>query len=473
MKFDPKNTRIAIIGLGYVGLPLAVEFAKKYPVIGFDIKQSRIDELNSGHDSTLEVENKDLKAVLLKDNPIKQTQSDHAQNTIHKTQPETWNLKHETNSSSLVTRNLSPVEKGLFLTTNTQGIANCNYYIITVPTSIDKNKCPDLSHLIKASEIVGNVLKKNDIVIYESTVYPGATEEDCVPVLEKYSKLLFNNDFFCGYSPERINPGDKINTLTKIVKVTSGSNDKIANIVDDLYKSIITAGTHKVSNIKVAEASKAIENAQRDLNISFVNELALIFDRIGINTNEVIEAASTKWNFLKFKPGLVGGHCIGVDPYYLLWKAEELGYYPEVIKSGRRINEYMGRFVSNKIIKLMIQKGQRISCSKILILGITFKENCPDIRNTGIVDVITELKEFGCEVHVIDPWANKNEVKREYNIDLKSSTDNIDNNNYGAIILAVAHDKFKEFDIQNFRTNNSVIFDIKGVWDRSIVDGSL
>ena len=478
MKFKPNNTRIAIIGLGYVGLPLAVEFAKKYPVIGFDIKQSRIDKLNVGHDTTLEVEDKDLKAVLLKENPIQQVQGtglkvqggDNNPNTNPKAQ-------FETKSSSLVQPQVdhsSPVNKGLFLTINPQDITKCNYYIITVPTPIDKYKRPDLSHLISASETVGKVIKKNDIVIYESTVYPGATEEDCVPVLEKTSGLIFNTDFFCGYSPERINPGDKINTLTKIVKVTSGSNPEIADNVDELFKSIITAGTHKVSNIKVAEASKAIENAQRDLNISFVNELALIFDRIGINTNEVIDAAATKWNFLKFKPGLVGGHCIGVDPYYLLWKSEELGYYPEVLKSGRRVNENMAKFVASKVIKLMIQNGYKISDSKVLILGITFKENCPDIRNTGVIDMINELKEFGCNVDVYDPWADPEKVKQEYNMVLLSSDHNIYERNYNAIILATAHNEFLELDINNLKDgNNAIVFDIKGVLTKELVDWRL
>ncbi|MFC2118132.1 nucleotide sugar dehydrogenase [Bacteroidota bacterium] len=435
MKFDPKNTRIAIIGLGYVGLPLAVEFAKKYPVVGFDIKKSRVEELKNGHDSTLETEDEDL---------------------------------------SLVTRHSSLDEKGLFLTTNPQDIINCNYYIVTVPTPIDKNKRPDLNSLKDASKTVGEVLSKNDTVIYESTVYPGATEEDCVPVLEEHSKLKYNVDFFCGYSPERINPGDKVNTLTKIIKVTSGSNPEIADNVDELYKSIITAGTFKATNIKVAEASKAIENAQRDLNISFVNELALIFDKMGINTNDVIEAAATKWNYLKFKPGLVGGHCINVDPYYMVWKAEELGYYPEVIKSGRRVNEKMGKFVANKLIKLMTQKELKISGSNVLVLGFTFKENCPDIRNTRVIDVITELKEFGCNVDVYDPWPNKEEVKKEFNINLKSSTTELQTNGYNAIILAVAHKEFEKLDIKKLiNGKNTVVYDLKSVLPKDIVDAYL
>ncbi|MCF6342307.1 MAG: nucleotide sugar dehydrogenase, partial [Bacteroidales bacterium] len=358
--------KITIIGLGYVGLPLAVEFAKKTRVVGFDINQARVDELNSGTDSTLEVDDEDLKSVL-------GTQA----------------------------------AKGLFLTTSVDDIRDSQIYIVTVPTPIDDNKRPDLKPLVKASETLGQVVKKGDIVIYESTVYPGATEEECLPVIEKVSGLKFNVDFFAGYSPERINPGDKVNTLTKIKKVTSGSTPEIADEVDDLYNTILENGTFKASSLKVAEASKVIENAQRDLNISFVNELALIFDRIGIDTNDVIEAAGSKWNFLKYKPGLVGGHCIGVDPYYLAYKAETLGYYPEVIYSGRRVNEFMPHFVADKVVKLMIKKGQKILNSKVLLLGITFKENCPDIRNTRVVDIVDELQAFGCIVDIYDPWADK------------------------------------------------------------------
>jgi len=449
MKFDPSNTRIAIIGLGYVGLPLAVEFAKKYPVIGYDIKQSRVNELISGHDSTLEIEDKDLKSVLLIQSPLQ-------------------------GYSSLIPRHSSHIDKGLFLTTNTTDITNCNYYIVTVPTPIDNNKHPDLSYLINASGEVGKVLNKNDIVIYESTVYPGATEEDCVPVLEKTSSLIFNKDFFCGYSPERINPGDKIKTLIKIVKVTSGSTNDTGNMVDELYKSIIVAGTHKAPNIKVAEASKAIENAQRDLNISFVNELALIFDRMGIDTNDVIEAASTKWNFLKFKPGLVGGHCIGVDPYFLLWKAEKLGYIPEVIKSGRKVNEKMSNFVANKVVKLMIKNDLKILNSKILVLGITFKENCPDIRNTRVIDLINELTGFGCKIDIFDPWANKKEVKAEFYLDLYTSIHQLPKANYQAIVIAVAHNEFKKLDIFEYIVDNkSVIYDTKAILLQNSVNGRL
>jgi UDP-N-acetyl-D-galactosamine dehydrogenase len=416
------NPSIAIIGLGYVGFPLAVEFGKQYPTVGFDIDATRISELNRGYDRTQEVSDAQLKA------------SSH--------------LKF---SSEL--RDLSA----------------CNTFIVTVPTPIDHFKKPDLGPLLKASEMIGQVLKKGDVVIYESTVYPGCTEEDCVPVLEKQSGLTFNQDFFCGYSPERINPGDKVNTLTKIKKVTSGSTPEIAEWVDQLYRSIIVAGTHKASSIKVAEASKAIENAQRDVNISFVNELALIFDRMGIDTSEVLEAAGTKWNFLNFKPGLVGGHCIGVDPYYLLHKSESLGYYPQVILSGRRVNDNMGLFVANKLVKLLIQKGKKIGGAKTLMLGITFKENCPDIRNSRVVDIYRELRDFGMEVDVYDPWANKAEVKKEHGIDLVGEL----GANYDAIVLTVAHQEFFNLPFANLKAENGIIFDIKSVLDRTLVDARL
>ena len=419
---QPENIKIAIIGLGYVGLPLAVEFGKKYSVLGFDINQLRIDELNNGHDRTQEMTSEDLKSL-----------------------------------------------KYLSFSTDKEQLKTCNIFIVTVPTPIDKYKKPDLIPLISASKTVGKALKKNDVVIYESTVYPGCTEEDCVPVLEKESGLIFNQDFFCGYSPERINPGDKINTLTKIKKVTSGSTPKIADFVNDLYGSIIEAGTYKATSLKVAEASKAIENAQRDVNISFVNELALIFDKMGIDTSEVLEAAGTKWNFLQFKPGLVGGHCIGVDPYYLLHKSESLGYYPQVILSGRRVNDNMGIFVANKLIKLLIKKGHKIEGSKVLILGITFKENCPDIRNSRVIDVYQELKEFGVDVEVYDPWASKQEVKEEYNLTL---LDNL-TGNYDGILLAVSHDEYKLLNLENFKNTNAVIFDIKGIYDKNLVDARL
>ncbi len=411
------NINIAVIGLGYVGLPLCVEFAKKYPTIGFDIAQWRVDELASGHDRTLEVADEELKQI---------------------------------NATS-----------GIVYTANLEAIAECNYYIVTVPTPIDKNKRPDLTPLIKASESVGKVLKKGDIVIFESTVYPGATEEDCVPVLEKYSGLKFNEDFFCGYSPERINPGDKVHTVTKIKKVTSGSTLEIGKKVDDLYKSVITAGTHLAPTMKVAEAAKVIENSQRDVNIAFVNELAVIFNKMGINTSDVLEAAGTKWNFLPFKPGLVGGHCIGVDPYYLTHKAQEIGYNPEIILAGRRLNDHMGVYVANQVIKLMIKKGQRIEGSKVLVLGITFKENCPDIRNSKVIDVIKELKEFGCNVSVFDPWADPSEVNEEYAINLISKDVSPDFDQYGAVVLAVSHE---EFNVLPLRKNDAqVIYDIKSV----------
>ena len=419
---QPENIKIAIIGLGYVGLPLAVEFGKKYSVLGFDINQIRIDELKSGYDRTQEINRDELKS-----------------------------LQH------------------LTFSTDQEQLNTCNIFIVTVPTPIDKYKKPDLTPLLSASRTLGKFLKKNDVVIYESTVYPGCTEEDCVPVLEKESGLRFNQNFFCGYSPERINPGDKINTLTKIKKVTSGSTPEIADFVDDLYGSIIEAGTYKATSLKVAEASKAIENAQRDVNISFVNELALIFDKMGIDTSEVLEAAGTKWNFLKFKPGLVGGHCIGVDPYYLLHKSESLGYYPQVILSGRRVNDNMGIFVANKLIKLLIKKGHKIEGSKVLILGITFKENCPDIRNSRVIDVYQELKEFGVDVDVYDPWASKQEVKDEYDITL---LDNL-GDKYDGILLAVSHDEFKSLNLENFKNTNAVIFDIKGIYDKNIVDARL
>lgn len=427
-----ENPKIAIIGLGYVGLPLAVEFAKKYPVIGFDINNQRVNELNKAFDHTLEVESDELQKVLLR----------------------SWNN-----------------EIGLFLTNAVGALTEANIYIVTVPTPIDESKRPDLRPLIAASTTIGGVLKKGDIVIYESTTYPGCTEEDCVPVLERISGLKFNQEFFAGYSPERINPGDKVNTLTKIMKVTSGSTPEVADFVDALYGSIITAGTFKAANMRVAEASKAIENAQRDVNISFVNELALIFDRLGIDTNEVLEAAGTKWNFLKYKPGLVGGHCIGVDPYYLAHKAEQVGYHPAVILSGRRVNDNMGMFVANKVIKLMIDKGHIIKGAKALILGFTFKENCPDIRNTRVIDIYKELQQFGLEVDIHDPWASPEEVKHEYDLDIKSK---LKGRNYQAVIIAVAHNEFKSIDFKAIKAaGDTVVFDTKGFLDKEVVDGRL
>ena len=447
------NHKIAVIGLGYVGLPLAIEFAKKYPVIGFDINHSRIKELSEGYDRTQEADPVELQKLLLSKKII------NAQLNLVGAGIE----EEDTDTAGLL------AETGLQFSYSLDDLQHANTYIITVPTPIDHFKKPDLIPLLKASEAIGTVLKKGDVVIYESTVYPGCTEEDCVPVLERVSGLKFNVDFYCGYSPERINPGDKVNTLTKIKKVTSGSTPEIADVVDNLYASIITAGTHKAPSLKVAEASKAIENAQRDINISFVNELALIFDRIGIDTNDVIEAAGTKWNFLKYKPGLVGGHCIGVDPYYLAHKAEVLGYYPQVILSGRRVNDQMGSFVANKVVKLMIEKDHKIKGAKALILGITFKENCPDIRNSRVVDIYSELNQFGLEVDVYDPWADKNQVAEEYGIELIDSIEN----HYDAIVLAVAHNEFRELNSLMITKGNSVIFDTKAVIDRNLINGRL
>ena len=430
------TTKIAVIGLGYVGLPLAVEFAKKYPVVGFDINQHRVNELNSGHDSTLEVDDKNLQSVL----SLTLTKEDHK-------------------------------GLGLSLTTSASMIADCNYFIVTVPTPTDKNNRPVLTPLIKASETIGKVLKKEDIVIYESTVYPGATEEDCVPILEAHSGMKMNVDFFVGYSPERINPGDKLHTVTKIKKVTSGSTHETGQKVDALYRSVIEAGTHLAPSIKVAEAAKVIENSQRDINIAFVNELSKIFANMGIDTKDVLEAAGTKWNFLPFTPGLVGGHCIGVDPYYLAQKAQETGYNPEIILAGRRMNDGMGAWVASQIVKLMIHKGHAVKDSKVLVLGITFKENCPDIRNTKAIDVITELKQYGCDVDVYDPWADKTEVKLEYNLDL---VENYETGSYDAVALAVAHKEFIAIDPASLRNGHkAIIYDIKGIWDKDKVDGRL
>lgn len=428
-----KDKKIAIVGLGYVGLPLALEFAKKYDVLGFDINQARVQELQQGKDRTLEADELELKKVI----DIKKTNA----------------------------------ALGLAFSSDVTDLDSCNIYIVTVPTPIDSHNNPDLKPLLSASTMLGKCLSKGDIVIYESTVYPGCTEDDCVPELEKASGLKFNEDFFCGYSPERINPGDKINTLTKIKKVTSGSTLAIAEEVDALYNSIIEAGTFKASSIKVAEASKAIENAQRDVNISFMNELALIFDRIGIDTNDVIDAAGSKWNFLKYRPGLVGGHCIGVDPYYLVHKAKSVGYHPEVISSGRRVNNSIAEHIANKVLKLMISKGDRIKGSKALIMGITFKENCPDIRNTKVVDIYKELKEFGLNVDIYDPWADIAEVKEEYGIDVINHVDS--HKVYNAIVVAVAHDQFKTFNFKKHKEHGSTIFDAKNFVDREFVDARL
>jgi len=412
--------KIAIIGLGYVGLPLAHAFSYKYDVVGFDVSQSRIDELKNGIDRTFELSNAQVKDAIL--------------NNIIFT-----NLVNE--------------------------IIDCNVYIVTVPTPINKNKKPDLSLLIKASELVGSILNKGDIVIYESTVYPGVTEEECVPVLEEFSNLQFNKDFFCGYSPERINPGDKDHTVTKIVKVTSGSTPEIGKKIDDLYASVISAGTHLAPSIKVAEAAKVIENSQRDINIAFINELAIIFNKLDIDTNEVLDAARTKWNFLPFRPGLVGGHCIGIDPYYLTHKAQQVGHNPEVILAGRKINDNMGTYVANQVVKLMIKKGYKVDGARVLVLGITFKENCPDIRNSKVIDVIQELKDFGCNVEVSDYWADEDEVRKTYNLEL---TYNLNYQDYNAIVVAVAHDKYRKIKLNN---DNQVVFDIKSILE--FYDGRL
>jgi len=426
-----RKDKIAIIGLGYVGLPLARLFATKYSVVGFDINTDRISELMSGVDSTLEIDNESLQSVLI-----------------------------DENSDS----------NGLFCTNQLAKIKDCNYYIITVPTPVDKNNRPILTPLVKASETVGAVLKKGDVVIYESTVYPGATEEDCVPVLEKVSGLKFNTDFYAGYSPERINPGDKEHTVEKILKVTSGSTPEIGEKVNDLYKSVITAGTHLAPTIKVAEASKVIENSQRDINIAFVNELAKIFNLLDINTHDVLEAAGTKWNFLPFKPGLVGGHCIGVDPYYLAQKAQENGYHPEIILAGRRLNDGMGDYVASEIVKCMIKQNIPVNGSKVLILGITFKENCPDVRNTKAVDLVNSLKNYGTNITIHDPWADQQEVLKEYNL---ISTSSLPKELFDSIVLAVAHNDFLKIDLDKLLKPSSVVYDVKNFLDSKIVDKSL
>ena len=420
------NIKIAVIGLGYVGLPLARLFSTKYPTIGFDINQKRVDALMAGNDDTLEITNELLNEAL---------------------------------------------NKGFICTTVFDKIRDCNFYIVTVPTPVDKNNRPDLTPLIKASETVGKVISKGDIVVYESTVYPGATEEDCIPVVERVSGLKFNIDFFAGYSPERINPGDKEHTVELIKKVTSGSTPEIGEKVDAVYRSVIKAGTHLAPSIKVAEASKVIENSQRDINIAFVNELAKIFNLMDIDTHAVLEAAGTKWNFLPFKPGLVGGHCIGVDPYYLAQKAQEYGYHPEIILAGRRMNDSMGKYVASEVVKLMIKNEIPVKGSKVLMLGITFKENCPDIRNTKAINIYHELTEYGINVDVYDPWADPAEVKHEYNI--KTLSKYPDNNGYSAIILAVAHDRFMTINLQEHKDKGCIIYDVKGILNHSIVDGRL
>ena len=424
------DIKIGIIGLGYVGLPLARLFATKYSVVGFDIQQQRVNELNSGLDVTLEVDKEVLQTVLVD----------------------------------------APHSKiGLYCSTNMQDLKECNYYIVTVPTPVDKNNRPDLTALYKSSETVGKVLKKGDVVIYESTVYPGLTEEECVPVLEKVSGLQFNIDFFAGYSPERINPGDKEHTVDKILKITAGSTPEAGIKVNELYKSVITAGTHLAPSIKVAEAAKVIENSQRDINIAFVNELAKIFNILEIDTQAVLEAAGTKWNFLNFKPGLVGGHCIGVDPYYLAQKAQEAGYHPEIILAGRRLNDSMGEYVASRIVKLMIKKGIPVNHSKLLMLGITFKENCPDVRNTKIVEVIKCLKDYGIDVTVYDPWANPKEVANEYDL---ITTNTLPKDEFDAIVLGVSHKEFLNLDLNPLKKSNAVVYDVKGVLTGA-VDGKL
>ncbi len=435
---ENRTAVIGIVGLGYVGLPLAVEFGKQFDTVGFDIHQTRVDELNAGHDRTLEVDNQGLKSAVK-----------------------------------------------LTCTTDLSALEPVDIYIITVPTPIDQYKRPDLTPLIKASQTVGEVLKPGNIVIYESTVYPGCTEEDCVPVLEQASGLKYiqadseepiADGFYCGYSPERINPGDKEHTVTKIKKVTSGSTPESAQAIDALYNCIITAGTHLAPSLKVAEAAKVIENSQRDINIAFVNELSKIFSLVGIDTLDVLEAAGSKWNFLPFRPGLVGGHCIGVDPYYLTQKAQSLGYHPQIILAGRRLNDDMGRYVASEVVKLMINKGQRVQNAKVLVLGITFKENCPDIRNSRVIDVIEELREYGCDVAVHDPWADPDEVKKAYSIDLIECPNGTLQNRYDTIVLAVAHDQFKELEFGNRNNrngNNVVLYDIKSVLDKNVVDGRL
>lgn len=425
------HVKIAIIGLGYVGLPLARLFATKYPTVGFDINSNRIAELKKGIDSTLEVEEELLKSVLVE---------------------------------------TSTQENGLYITDQLDELKDCNYYIVTVPTPVDKNNRPDLTPLYKASETVGKVLSKGDIVIYESTVYPGATEEDCIPIVEKVSGLKFNEDFFAGYSPERINPGDKEHTVEKILKVTSGSTPEVGKKVNDLYASVITAGTHLAPTIKVAEAAKVIENSQRDINIAFVNELAKIFNLMDIDTHAVLEAAGTKWNFLPFKPGLVGGHCIGVDPYYLAQKAQEHGYHPEIILAGRRLNDSMGEYVASQVVKCLIKKGIKVNGSEILMLGVTFKENCPDVRNTKIVDVIEALEEYSIKVTTYDPWASPKEVEHEYGI---QSTDQIPTQKFDAIVLGVSHQEFTDLNLNTLRKEKSIIYDVKGVLNQTEVEARL
>lgn len=427
------NIKIGIIGLGYVGLPLARLFATKYPVIGFDAKKTRVEELMTGHDSTLEVDDATLRSVLRNNTPDKE-------------------------------------ETGLYCSYSLEDLRNCNYYIICVPTPVDKHHNPDLTPLYKASETVAKVINKGDTVIYESTVYPGVTEEECIPVIERISGLKFNIDFFAGYSPERINPGDKQHTVEKIKKVTSGSTPEIGEKIDHLYSSVITAGTHLASSIKVAEAAKVIENSQRDINIAFVNELSKIFNLMGIDTQEVLDAAATKWNFLPFKPGVVGGHCIGVDPYYLAQKAQDYGYHPEVILAGRRINDSMGEYIASQVVKCLIKKGNYVKGAHILVLGFTFKENCPDVRNTKVFDIIKALKDYNTNITIYDYWAKPEEVKREYNLEIANE---LPKDKFDAIVLAVAHNEFLKLDIKNMIKQDGIIYDVKGLLKSNMVDGRL
>ena len=420
-----KQIKICVIGLGYVGLPLARLFSTKYPTIGFDKSQSRVDALMTGHDATLEVDDTLLQQA---------------------------------------------IDNGFKCTTDIEQIRDCNFYVVAVPTPVDKNNSPDLSLLVDASSVVGKVISKGDIVVYESTVYPGVTENDCIPVVERTSGMKFNVDFFAGYSPERINPGDKLHTVEKIMKVTSGSTPEVADIVNEVYASVIQAGTHKASSIKVAEAAKVIENSQRDINIAFVNELSKIFNRMGIDTQEVLEAAGTKWNFLSFKPGLVGGHCIGVDPYYLAQCAQRYGYNPEIILAGRRMNDGMGEFVAIETVKLMLKKGIQVLKSSILIMGFTFKENCPDVRNTKVIDIYKALQEYDVNITVYDPWANAEIARREYGIDIVNE---LPQQQFDSVILAVAHQQFKDMDILSLCREKHVIYDVKGLLDKSIIDGRL
>ena len=486
-----QNPKIAIIGLGYVGLPLARLFATKYQVVGFDINQKRVNELNKGIDSTLEIEQEVLQQVLVKN-------FDTAKLVVKSTMA----LNGFSKSNDFRKNENDQLANGLLCTTDVIAITNCDFYIVTVPTPVDKHNKPDLTPLIKASETVGKVLKKGAVVVYESTVYPGATEEVCIPVLEKVSGLVFNEDFYAGYSPERINPGDKEHTVDKILKVTAGSTPEIGNKVNELYATVITAGTHLAPSIKVAEAAKVIENSQRDINIAFVNELAKIFNLLKIDTHEVLKAAGTKWNFLPFKPGLVGGHCIGVDPYYLAQKAQEAGYHPEIILAGRRMNDSMGQYVASEVIKLMIQKDIKVKGANILVLGITFKENCPDVRNTKVVDVVHELKQYDTNITIFDPWANPEEVMNEYGLTTQNKLSSVrvpkqsegvsrthdktiiasealqshEQNNqptakFDAIVLTVAHKQFLKMDLNELLAENGVIYDVKGVLESNSYGG--